>query len=206
MVEDLEALRTHLQQEKLLLAGHSWGGMLAMAYAAAHPDRVDRLILIGSGGPDMEFSEWFGDNITARLRPEDVESGRYWREAAKHGVDGKKVRLEGLRAIAPAYFFDRAKGLAFAAQLPDNTTNPDAMALMSADLDKNYDARAGLPKLDRPVLIVHGHQDPVGDKTAEQIHALIRNSTLKYLSQCGHFPWIEQGDQFRAVIAEFLSR
>ena len=48
-IEDLEALRLHLQQDRLLLLGHSWGGMLAMAYAVAHPDHVDRLILIGSG-------------------------------------------------------------------------------------------------------------------------------------------------------------
>ena len=46
-VEDLEVLRKHLGLERLTLAGHSWGGMLAMAYAASHADRVERLILIG---------------------------------------------------------------------------------------------------------------------------------------------------------------
>ena len=35
VVEDLEALRVHLGQERLLLVGHSWGGVLAMRYAAA---------------------------------------------------------------------------------------------------------------------------------------------------------------------------
>ena len=41
VVEDLEALRQHLKQDRLVLIGHSWGGMLAMAYAVAHPERVD---------------------------------------------------------------------------------------------------------------------------------------------------------------------
>ena len=39
VVDDLEALRVHLRLERLFLFGHSWGGMLAMAYAAAYPDR-----------------------------------------------------------------------------------------------------------------------------------------------------------------------
>src|SRR5262245_51168706 len=79
VVEDLEALRVRLQQDRLTLLGHSWGGMLAMAYAAAHPDRVDRLVLVESGGPTLEFQQWFGDNIEARLRPEDIELRDHWR-------------------------------------------------------------------------------------------------------------------------------
>lgn len=101
VVEDLERLRVHLKQNRLLLVGHSWGGMLAMAYAVAHPDRVDRLILIGSGGPTLEFTQWFGDNIDARLRPQDLEARSYWRAAAKNGVAPDKVALEKSKPLFP---------------------------------------------------------------------------------------------------------
>ena len=157
-VEDLEALRVHLKQDRLLFVGHSWGGMLAMAYAAAHPDRVDRLILIGSGGPTLEFTQWFGDNIYARLRPEDLEARSYWQAAAKNGVDRNKVALEDIKAIVPGYFFDRGKALAFAAAIRDGA-----------------------------------------------LHALIPGSRLAYINKSGHFPWLEQPDEFRRVVAEFLS-
>ncbi len=50
-VEDIEAVRVSLNVDRLIVLGHSWGGMLAMAYAAAHPDRVRSLILV-----DLE--EW----------------------------------------------------------------------------------------------------------------------------------------------------
>jgi len=206
VVEDLEALRVHLKQDRLLLVGHSWGGMLAMAYAVAHPDRVDRLILIDSGGPTLEFAQWFGDNIEARLRPEDLEARNYWRAAAKNGVAPDKVALENVRAIVPGYFFDRKKGLAFATELKDGVLYTDVNELLFADLGKHYDLRPGLKKLDRPVLIVEGHQDPMGDKTAEDIHALIARSTLIYINKSGHFPWIEQPDDFRRAIGEFLTR
>ena len=100
-VADLEALREHLEQSRLVLVGHSWGGILAMAYAAAHPDRIDRLVLIGSGGPTLEFVARFQDNIRARMRPEDIEAERYWAAAGKQGVPDVKVAYEATRAIVP---------------------------------------------------------------------------------------------------------
>jgi proline iminopeptidase len=54
------------------------------------------------------------------------------------------------------------------------------------------------------VLIVQGHQDPLGDKTAEDIHAAIATSVLTYLDKCGHYPWLEQPVAFRKAIAQFL--
>ena len=42
---DLEELREHLGLERMILLGHSHGGVVAMEYAATHPDRVERLIL-----------------------------------------------------------------------------------------------------------------------------------------------------------------
>jgi proline iminopeptidase len=206
VVADLEALRIHLKQERLFLVGHSWGGMLAMAYAAAHPSRVDRMILIGPGGPTLEFTEWFNDNIQARLRAEDVAAVQYWAEAARRGVDADKVALETVRAITPGYFFDRAKGLAFASQFRDGSLKIAVNQFLFADMGRNYDSRPGLARLDRPVLIVQGHQDPIGDRTAEDIHAAIKSSVVKYIKQCGHFPWLEQPEQFRRILTEFFEQ
>src|SRR5215212_4602204 len=51
-VEDLEAIRTALGVEKLTLFGISYGTELALAYARAHPDRVERLIIDSVVDPD----------------------------------------------------------------------------------------------------------------------------------------------------------
>jgi proline iminopeptidase len=204
VVQDLDALREHLKLERMFIVGHSWGGMLAMAYAAAHPDRVDRMVLIDSGGPTLEFTSWFSDNIHARLRPEDEASQRYWKDAASHGVSADKAAIEAVRAITPGYFFDRAKALAFATQLTENSYHSDVNTALLGDLAKNYDVRAGLRSVDRPVLVLAGHQDPIGDKTTEDIHSLFKSSTLVYLDKCGHFPWVEQPEAFRRAVASFM--
>jgi proline iminopeptidase len=204
-VEDLEALRKHLQVPRLFLVGHSWGGMLAMAYAAAHPANVDRLILVGSGGPSLDFETWFADNIRARMRPEDMEAEGYWNDQLKRGVSENKVAIETARAATPAYFYDRGKGLAFAAEMKEGSLHADSSALLFADVQKTYDVRAALRGFDRPTLILHGHQDPMG-KTAEDIRAVIPQSIVVYFDKCGHFPWIEQPDAFRAAIAKFAAK
>ena len=178
LVEDLEALRSHLQVKRLILAGHSWGAMLAMAYAAAYPNRIDLMILIDSGGPTLEFEDWKLDNIAARLRP---------------GEDDVNT-----------WFFDRSKVSVLLAIIGDR--HDDTRKLVNADVRKHYDVRDGIRRLKRPVLIVHGHQDPIGDKTAEDIHHLISSSKLRYIRKCGHFPWIEQPEQFQAILADFLSK
>lgn len=81
------------------------------------------MILIGSGGPTLEFMESYEDNIIARMRSEDVAATEYWAATAKRGVDEDKASLKSNRATRPAFFFDRSKGLAFAAQLKDGTFN-----------------------------------------------------------------------------------
>jgi proline iminopeptidase len=194
VVEDLEALRVHLKLDTLTLVGHSWGGMLAMAYAAAHPDRVGRLLLIGPGGMDPQFQMYFGPNIDMRLWPPDKEA----RAAAK-------TPAQNVRAITPAYFFDREKALAFAKAMPEDALHGDVSPALWPDLAKNDNVRDAMKKLDRPTLIVQGRQDPIGESTAYEIHLAIQGSSLQLLNRCGHFPWIEQPEPFFKAAREFLS-
>lgn len=207
VIDDLEALRVDLKQERLNLIGHSWGAMLSMAYAAKYPDKVDRMILIGPGGPTLEFSRRFSDTIQSRLHAEDLELRQYWRDLGRRGaVERDKASTESMKANLPGYFYDRAKALTYAASMKGIALRQDAASILQADLAKNYDVREGLRAVRRPALILLGHQDPTGDLTAEEIRNLIAGSKVVYLDQCGHFPWVEQPEAFRKSIADFLAR
>lgn len=77
--DDLEELRRHLGLERMALLGHSHGGVAAIAYAARHPERVERLILASTlprHGATQETAmqpaiesrsgePWYGDAVAA---------------------------------------------------------------------------------------------------------------------------------------------
>jgi cis-3-alkyl-4-acyloxetan-2-one decarboxylase len=49
-VDDLEQLLEHLEvREKITLVVHDWGGMIGMAYAVRHPERIKRLVILNTG-------------------------------------------------------------------------------------------------------------------------------------------------------------
>jgi proline iminopeptidase len=204
-LEDLEALRRHLKVDRLLLVGHSWGGILAMAYAAAFPDKAERIVSIAPGGASPEYQQWFWDNIVSRLHTEDKDAMAYWQKAMQRGVDKNAAATGMVRSYFPGYFYDRAKGLAYAARLPDAFLNVGVTEIMIPVLQKSLDLRPDLVRINCPVLIIQGHQDPIGQKPVEEIHSLVKSSTLRYIPKSGHYPWAEQPEAIRTAIAEFLN-
>jgi len=68
-IEDLNGLYKELGNEKLILVGHSWGGMLSFSYAANEPEKIEKIILLNTGGVTGKFYTWFGSNINMRLFP-----------------------------------------------------------------------------------------------------------------------------------------
>lgn len=59
LVADIEKIRQHLQIDKWMVFGGSWGSTLALAYAESHPDRVTHLVLRGIFLCRPEEIEWF---------------------------------------------------------------------------------------------------------------------------------------------------
>jgi proline iminopeptidase len=68
LIRDLEQLRTHLEVEKWLVFGGSWGSTLGLAYAQAHPDRTERIVLFSVGGTTSREVEWITRGV-GRLFP-----------------------------------------------------------------------------------------------------------------------------------------
>jgi proline iminopeptidase len=76
LVADLEALRTHLQIERWMVFGGSWGSTLALAYAQKHPDRVTEMVLRGIFLLRRQEIEWFYQRGASAIYPDAWEA--YW--------------------------------------------------------------------------------------------------------------------------------
>src|SRR5262249_13023724 len=53
LVEDVRALAEHFGQKKFILVGHDWGGAIAWAFAIAHPEYLEKLIVINAPHPGV---------------------------------------------------------------------------------------------------------------------------------------------------------
>jgi proline iminopeptidase len=73
LVEDIERLRAHLSIDRWLVAGGSWGSVLALAYAERHPDRVTELIVWGAATGRRSEDDWLFRGGLARFFPEQWE-------------------------------------------------------------------------------------------------------------------------------------
>jgi proline iminopeptidase len=204
-LEDLERLRETLGLDQLTLVGHSWGGMLAMAYATRHPQHVRALLLIGPGGPTLEFQRNFSLGIEARLTDEDRRERAYWENPDRMRANRRRAEVMQVMAVMPAYFHDREKARAYVEGVKDEDYEERVFQLMMDDLETiGYDLRPALRTVRIPTLVIQGAQDPIA--TAEIVRDAIPGARLEMIDRCGHFPWLEQPEAFFSLAAEFLGR
>ena len=202
-VEDLEALRTDLGGRPLTLVGHSWGGILALAYAARYPKQTAALVLIDSGGMDMGFNQAFRDNINARMTPQQRAASARAMQALMEGKDPCGHLLELVRADSATYFYDRKMGQTFAEGIRPESFHCEVAMVLGQSLG-GLNLRDRLTNFSNPVLILQGHQDPMPESVACDNHHVLKGSKLVFLDKAGHFPWLEQPEATFRAITDFL--
>ena len=204
-LNDFDELRKHLGYDKISILGHSFGGILTMSYAVKYPNSVKSLILVGSCGINLDFVKYFQANVKSRLLPMEMDKYNFWTDSLQIATNPKQSYYEFIRTTASAYFYDRKNSLKLIKDLTQDSFNYQISDILWYDLIINeYDLRAEFKEFKSPVLIIQGRQDIVGESTAYQIHNHINNSQLKFIEECGHFPWLEQEEQFFNSINEFL--
>ena len=191
--EEIETVR---EGTRPALVGSSWGAMLALAYAAAHPDRAGKIVLVGCGTFDPEARSRIMPAIEERMDP--ARRARMARLDAE--FPDPDARLDALgELLEPLYCFDAIPG-ALAGGACDARAHHETWEDMLR-LQEEGVYPAAFAAIESPVLMLHGAYDP-------HPGALIRASLEPHLAQlefhgwerCGHYPWAE-----RAVREEFFS-
>ena len=207
-VSDLEELREHLGLDRMLLLGHSHGGVVAAAYAAAHPDRVERLVLASTLARfAAEHDQAMKDGMERRADEPWYEDAReaLRREEAGDFADDEELRQLGKREF-PFYFahFGDAER-DYLEWLGEETPNGDPLRLFNTEILKTFDLRPDLLKITVPTLVITGDLDFITGPVCAADFATIPDQRTVLVEDCGHFILYEMRDRFRDEVASFLS-
>lgn len=170
-------LEQSLPKTPVTLCGHSNGGRIVIAFAAKHPDRVSKLVLVDSAGiPERDF--WTRSKKA------------FFKVLSTAGRSLKNVGI--LRSI-----------LYKLAGVSDYNNATPNMRKTMANLIR-VDLTSILPEIGAPTLIIWGANDRVTPMAcARVLHAGIRNSRLEIIENAGHSPHISHPDRIVDLIRSF---
>lgn len=186
-VADLEAVRAKLNFQKFDLAGDSYGGFLAMAYAAAHPEHIDKLILSDSAPPAMK-------NIV-RVLPQ------VFPDMMERNPDQQEQMRNHFRML----FYSEEKRDAYLAGAKDLGYNPQISAAVGRAI-ASVDLTPNLAKFGFPTMVITGRYDMnVAPLTAWNIYKAIPGAKFVVFAKSGHLPSYEEPDKYVQVVDAFLT-
>ena len=207
-VEDLEELREHIGEERMLLLGHSHGGVVAQAYAAKYPGRVRRLVLAST------LARFAPEQEAAMRAGMDKRSNQAWYADAAAALDeeqeGKFTTDQELGELAfrefPLYFAHYGTVEAgYLDTLRTEVPNGDALRLFNKEIFTTFDLRGSLPAVTAPTLVITGDEDFIcGPVCAGEIAPAISGARQVILGDCGHFIFVEQPQAFHDEVVDFL--
>lgn len=224
-MEDIEGLRRQLGVERMVLAGHSFGGTLAVEYAQTHPQRVARLILIDAAVDLPGALESWMQTLASQF-PEAYA-------AAERSDAGKALRAVDTGdtcALARARMAFVGAGMA---TLPDGHAFHDRQQfhVMAAKQEQErLDAQSGLrntgeigaalmapesnficysvhhpERLRMPTLVLVGaHDGAVGVAPQRELAARLPHATLVVLPGSAHFTYQEEPEAFLKAVNGFM--
>lgn len=215
-IEDLETIRRHFGLERMTLLGNSWGGLLVSAYAAAHPDRVERVILHAPAPPTLAYLREMGERIRARAveRMTPAEFRRFGElnrpEVWLSSPDPLATCREFMSGIFLLYRFDPA-----AMAVPfrgDVCAGPREAVRRQQSVNRaiwqslgEFDLRPAVERVAAPVLVIHGEADVVPIAGSRDWAAHYPDGRLLVIERAGHLVHLERPDAFFPAVETFLA-
>jgi pimeloyl-ACP methyl ester carboxylesterase len=190
-VDHLIAFMDQLGIARAHVLGNSFGGALALATAVRHPERVDRLALMGSVGVPFQVPAAFGSGWSEELTADSMRSVAQCFTFDPSQISEEMVHIRLLTANRPEQKRRQQR-------LFPGAREERVMALVTPD--------SALAGLRNPVLIMHGRDDLIVPlDTSMRLHSLIVHSDLHVFSRCGHWSHLDRADDFNALTIRFFS-
>ena len=211
MIEDIEAVRRAFRLRKLDVLGHSFGGILAQAYAIRHPRSVRRLVLAGTAASARTINADFrrmrsAQSSTVRARLDAFEARGIFRADGSY-VPGYATLCA--RIYAP-YMYRRG---VYPIKPEDYVSGWEVMREMwvrrtdfrvEGNL-RGFDFTRELQRVDAPTLIVVGDHDMVSIPSAKHLAAALPDAQLQVMPRCGHMMFVDDSAAFNTLVERFLT-
>src|SRR6266540_6451751 len=206
----LDRLLDALGLDTTTLLGHSGGGVWALWYALAHPDRVEQLVLLGVPALPktrcplpirLAATPGLGELLSRLVPPSPKSVLRFAHHAAREKES--LARYPDLVDLFVATFGDP---IADRATMAEERVFVSPFALVTASgFRRGSRIRPDeLRRVAMPTLVMWGEREPLGDvSVARAVAELIPQARLEVLAG-GHGPWLGQPTQTAAAIAEFV--
>ena len=179
-----------MEIDKAHVVGNSFGGALSVALAVHAPERVSRLVLMGSVGVEFELTE--GLDFTWGYTP---------------SLDNMRKLLD-LFAYNRALVTDELAQLRYEASMRPGVQEAYAAMFPAPRQDgirKICSQEADVKNIEHETLIIHGRDDLVIPVScSEDLFRCIRNSQLHIFGNCGHWTQIEHNRRFNQLVTDFL--
>ncbi len=197
-------LQEVLGVDRATVVGHSLGGGVALQFAYQYPERVDRLVLVSSGG--------LGAEVNPVLRAAAVPGASYAIAASCQPFVRRSVIGLG-RRLARLGLMDRndVEDVAIIWEgLRDEATRKAFLRTLRAVIDVRGQAVTSHDRLylaaDVPVLLVWGDKDPmVPVSHAARAAEALPNARLSIVPKSGHMPHRSAPESFARAVADFVA-
>jgi 3-oxoadipate enol-lactonase len=195
MADDLAGLLDALEMQRSHLLGLSMGGMIAQEFALRHADRLDRLVISGSGAAPARSA---------------VDPIGIWSWLKAHDASGEVFGGQQLAALFSTAFLRNHQAVQDTTALL--ASNPHPMSpeayRRQADAYLRFDALDRLRAITAPTLVVVGEQDLLTPPwVAREIADAIPGARFEIIRGDGssHVVPIERPDDFNRLVSDFLT-
>ncbi|HJQ68876.1 MAG TPA: alpha/beta hydrolase [Blastocatellia bacterium] len=188
LVDFLDGFYKELKIERATLVGNSLGGWISAAFALAHPQKVDRVVLVDSAG--FAVPKEMDARVINGLNPSTREAVRQMMPLV---IYNKQL-----------YASDAAIDMMFTRRVTagDGFTIQRIIESILRGEDV-LDNRLG--ELKHPTLVIWGREDLLTPLAmGERFKKEIPHAELIVFDKCGHVPQLEQPAQFNAALLKFL--
>jgi pimeloyl-ACP methyl ester carboxylesterase len=177
--------------ERFILVGHSIGGWVAQTIAIKFPERVDKLVLLGT---------WTGNS-----EPKLVSLFKTMLQRIQNGETEQILDELRPNIVHP----DRREDHALLQVIKNSQTQFPVSGLINQTLAEinGGDTTADLHKISCPTLVIHGRQDPFFPLEIQQkIASKIPNALLTIIEDCGHMMQVEQPQALSTLLRLWIHR